>query len=99
MSKLPDAVLQSPACGACGSETSHDGDHFYCEDCQLGFNTDDLSAFFLNPDTEPCGFSCDNYWHGNHIIQQGQGYDCGTCMLPAGHESMHWSGCQPKQVV
>ena len=35
---LPDAVPQSPACGDCGAETSFDGDHLVCEDCQLCFN-------------------------------------------------------------
>ncbi|SIC68010.1 Uncharacterised protein [Mycobacteroides abscessus subsp. abscessus] len=99
MSKLPDAVVQYPACGCCGSGTRFDENGFICEDCLLKFDLDWLSASFLDPRAEPCGAACDNSWHGDHRIRQGHGYNCGTCMLPAGHESMHWTGCQPKQVV
>lgn len=93
---LPDAVVQNPACGACGAETAFHGDHFACEDCQLNFHLDDYSASFLDPASEPCGVPCDNSWHGDHMIRQGLRYDCGTCELPAGHRSLHWTSCQPK---
>lgn len=96
MSALPDAVQQSPACGTCGSETTFDGDDFICEDCQLYFDPDDLSASFLDAEAEACGAPCDNGWHGDHKIQQGKGYDCGTCKLPTGHKNFHWTGCQSK---
>ena len=36
--KLPYCSIQNPACGACGSETSHDGDSFYCEPCGAGIH-------------------------------------------------------------
>jgi hypothetical protein len=97
MSVLPDAVPQHPACGVCGSETSSDGgDYFYCEDCQLSFNSDDFSASFLDDQAKPCCAPCDNYWHGDDKIKPGTGYDCGSCKLPTGHTSLHWTGCQPK---
>ena len=35
--KLPYCSIQNPACGACGSETSHDGDSFCCEPCGLDY--------------------------------------------------------------
>lgn len=94
MSELPFAVEQSPACGACNGETTFDGDDFVCEDCQLCFDpNDDLRASFLNPETEPCGDECDNSWHGANKIKPGLSYECGACKLPAGHMSMHWTGC------
>ncbi len=97
VSALPDAVQQNPACGACGSETHFDGDTFVCDDCQLCFEAIGLAASFVNPDTEPCAAPCDNYWHGDHLIEKGVGYDCGTCKLPTGHPSkFHWTGCESK---
>lgn len=98
MSALPNAVPQNPACGACGIETRWHVLGYQCEECLLVFDdvNSDLAASFLNPDAEPCGVACDNYWHGDHKIKQGHGYDCGTCQLPSGHTSMHWTGCEPR---
>lgn len=90
---LPDAAQQNPACGSCGDETHFDGDHFVCEACELIFSTDDFSASFANPDAPACGVPCDNWWHGDHRIKPGHGYNCGTCLLPSGHTSMHWTDC------
>lgn len=96
MSVLPDAEAQCPACGCCGAETAPYGEYFACEDCDLSFDAETLTASFLNPEAEPCGVPCDNFWHGDHKIKQGTGYDCGACKLPAGHTSMHWTGCEPR---
>lgn len=100
MSALPDAVHQSPSCGCCGGETvAYDTDGFTCEDCQLWFDARDLSASFLDSETAACEAPCENGWHGEHKIRQGVGYDCGTCKLPAGHDSQCWTGCQSKQLT
>lgn len=101
MSALPNAVPQNPACGACGGETvCYDVDDIQCEDCELCFDpNDDLSASFLDPNAEPCGAACDNYWHGDNKIKAGMGFDCGTCKLPTGHTScVHWTGCTSRPV-
>lgn len=95
---LPSAEAQHPACGACGNETRYDGDRFICEDCQLGFSTDDFHAFYLDPEDEPCGKPCENWWHGDNRITPGHGYDCGTCRLPADHTSLCWRNCRPREV-
>lgn len=99
MSVLPDGEHQPPACGACCGDTRFDGDDFVCDDCQLVFTPDSLQASFLDPDAQTCGAKCDNYWHGDNEIQVGMGYRCGTCALPAGHESLHWTGCQSVTLV
>ena len=96
MGALPDAVVQSPACGACHGETYFEGNCHVCVDCRLRFDLEDLSASFLDDEDEPCGAPCDNSWHGDGKIREGIGYDCGACKLPADHESMHWTGCQSK---
>jgi len=99
MNALPNAVPQHPACGCCGSEISSDGDTFWCEDCRLAFNRDaDFSASFLDDRDEPCGAPCDNYWHGDRKIKLGLGFDCGSCKLPTGHTSPHWTSCQPRRL-
>jgi hypothetical protein len=95
--ELPCAVQQDPACGACGRETVDNGDGFTCVDCQLSFDTYDLSPSFLDPEAAPCGAPCDNSWHSDHRIRQGLRFDCGTCQLPAGHKSFHWTGCQRRR--
>lgn len=97
MSDLPDAQPQHPACGVCQGETCFDGDQFYCEDCQLSFTADNLTASFLDDRAKPCGEPCVNAWHGDNKIRQGLGFDCGTCRLPTGHMSMHWTGCQSRE--
>lgn len=92
---LPSAEYQEPACGCCGGNTDTvDSDWYSCEDCGLYFNAHDgLSASFADDSIPVCGFACDNSWHGDHKIRQGQGFDCGTCLLPSGHRSLHWTGC------
>lgn len=93
--RLPDAVVQYPACGACGTETDYD-DGLFCEGCQLAFDSDTLAASYLDPNAAPCGVPCDNYWHGDHKIKQGRGFQCGTCQLPANHATTtHWTACKP----
>lgn len=100
MSRLPSAVHQSPACGACGGDTRCDRGVFICEDCQLRFDPDDLGASFLDPKAETCGVQCSNYWHADHLIERGRGFDCGTCRLPSGHQShLHWTNCQPRPAL
>lgn len=93
---LPNATFQRPACGACQGDTeAYDDDWFICHDCGLSFDGITLAASFTNPDTPVCGAACDNWWHGDHRIRPGQGFDCGTCELPSGHHStFHWTGCQ-----
>lgn len=99
MSRLPEATHQEPACGACGADTRVvDSDWYECEDCCLYFDSDTLAASFADPDVEMCGEPCDNSWHGDNKIRQGLGFDCNPCQLPAGHTSMHWTGCQSKGI-
>jgi hypothetical protein len=97
MSELPAAVPQNPACGACGCECRRSRSRlFQCEECELVFDPrHDFAASFLDPDAEPCGRACDNYWHGDHVIELGRGFNCGRCLLPSGHTSLHWTGCVP----
>jgi hypothetical protein len=91
---LPDAEAQYPRCGACGRETDYDGDNFCCYDCGLGFDTDDMTAFYLDPDLDACGHPCDNTWHRPDAIEVGRGYECQPCALPRGHKSVHWTACE-----
>ncbi|KIU17891.1 hypothetical protein [Mycolicibacterium llatzerense] len=91
---LPDAELQYPVCGACGADTDYDGDTFSCDDCQLQFDRDDLTASFLDEDAAVCGAACDNKWHGANMIKPGVRFECGTCLLPSGHKSDHWTHCR-----
>lgn len=93
MSALPAALVQNPACGACGDETiCYGGDDLQCESCELCFDpNDNFAASFLDPEAKPCGLPCDNYWHN----KPGQGFGCSPCGLPTGHTSPHWTGCEP----
>lgn len=92
--QLPDAVPRDPVCVACGSETYSDGEQFVCEDCQLVYDKYDFSASFTDPDAKVCGHPCDNTWHGDGKIEPGKRFDCGTCLLPSGHKSRHYTGCE-----
>lgn len=90
---LPAASWQDPACGACGSDTYHDGDGYVCEPCGLWFDQgDDLAPDYLDEEAEPCGEPCSNTWHGSRTLGP---YDCKPCHLPAGHESLHHTPCEP----
>lgn len=93
---LPDAEPLAPACGACGAETTWE-DQPICVDCQLMFDPVSLAAEFIDPDVPACGVICDNTWHGDHKIRPGTGYRCGTCQLPTGHDSEHWTDCEPRR--
>lgn len=95
MSELPDAIEQNPECGCCHGDTHFDGDCFTCWECQLSYDPPTLTASFLDPEVPACGSACDNYWHGDNKIREGQGFACGTCLLPSGHTSMCWRGCLP----
>lgn len=92
---LPDATPRNPSCGACSGETRWEDCGFYCEDCELYFNADDMTASFLDQNAQRCDAPCDNYWHGENKIVE-RGFDCYSCQLPVGHWSLHWTGCQPK---
>ncbi|KJR10251.1 hypothetical protein [Gordonia sihwensis] len=95
MRDLPRATRPNPSCGACGAETRLDGGRFLCEDCLLAFDPDSLDATYLHSQDQTCGHRCDNWWHGPGRINRGQGFNCQTCALPAGHTSMHWNDCIP----
>ncbi|QBJ00890.1 hypothetical protein Henu3_gp19 [Mycobacterium phage Henu3 PeY-2017] len=90
---LPDAVRREPTCGSCGEETYFDGDSFICDHCLIFFHADDLSASFLDVGADTCGEPCQNFWHGSDRIKPGMSFECGTCQLPAGHLSGHWTDC------
>lgn len=96
--RLPDAEPQNPSCGACYGDTDFDGDDFVCEDCQLAFSPRDFHAFFLDPDAEKCGKTCENPWHGPDKIKPGIEFNCGPCQLPTGHKSDCWNGCLARKV-
>ena len=88
--ELPGCIVQYPACGCCGSDTEHDGDSFYCDDCGLDFGRGDESepAEFRDEEEQACGKACDNSWHPS------LGLTCGPCLLPASHTSDCWTGCK-----
>ena len=91
---LPACSVQYPSCGACGSDTSHDGDGFYCDPCGLdyGAGEDGTVATYRNPDTPPCGHTCTNEWHGSRVLGP---YECTPCQLPQDHAADHWTDCRP----
>lgn len=101
MSHLPACSIQYPSCGACGQDTDHDGDTFYCNDCGLDYGNgeDQTEAEFRDEDAEPCAQACDNYWHGADKIREGWTYDCLPCPLPAGHTSDHWNPCDMRKTA
>jgi hypothetical protein len=90
--ELPYCSVQNPSCGACGGDTRHDGDSFYCEDCLLDYGTgeDGETATYLDEEAEPCGNPCDNSWHTKFDYAE-----CKPCSLPKGHHSDHWTPCRP----
>ena len=100
MSRLPSCSVQYPSCGACGGDTSHDGDSFYCPDCDLdyGDGEDGTTATYRNDD-EACGAPCDNTWHAPNAIEAGTSFKCAPCSLPTGHSSFHWTPCEPVKVA
>ena len=99
MSRLPVCSAHNPTCGACGRETRFYDGLFYCEDCLLNYSEgeDWAEAEFSEPEHEPCGAACENYWHGFGKINEGQGYDCKPCPLPGPHTSDHWHPCEPTE--
>lgn len=87
--ELPSCIIQYPACGACGSDTEHDGDSFYCDDCGLDFGPDDSEpATFRDEEQPACGKECRNNWHKVYELT------CEECKLPEGHKSDCWTGCK-----
>ena len=94
---LPLARRQLPVCGACGGDTiDHRGDYL-CDDCDLIFDGAKLIPRFTDPQTPVCGVACTNWWHSPGAITPGRGFDCGTCLLPQGHQSpFHWTGCRER---
>lgn len=97
MSRMPRLRVQNPLCGACGVETRYDSDQFVCEDCLLSYGEgeENTLAEFLNEGDAACSKPCDNFWHGDHKINENAGYKCHPCGLPEGHTSMCWTNCLP----
>ena len=94
---LPDAAVQAPLCGACGTELEYDGG-LICNDCGLVYDSETLAASFLDPQAIPCNTPCGNSWHGDHKIRPGWGYQCSPCRLPDEHKSDHWTDCHPVRI-
>lgn len=92
--RLPSCAVQSPACGACGADTEHDGDSFVCYDCGLNYGEgrEDVPAEYIDEELEPCGRECDNYWHKEGRL--GVVMACEPCKLPAGHKPDCWTDCE-----
>jgi hypothetical protein len=90
---LPAAEHRPPSCGACGDETTYDGDSFVCYDCGLAFDPDTLAADYLDPDAATCAAPCNNPWHKPGQSKPARTYTCGTCALPDGHDRPCWTGC------
>ena len=91
---LPVCAVEYPSCGACGSNTSHDGDTFYCDECDLdyGDGDDGHEAQFRDEEQKPCGKPCDNTWHAPEHLN----LICTPCKLPATHTSFCWTDCKDK---
>lgn len=96
--QLPPAEVSYPTCGACTADTDHDGYSFSCYGCGLGFDTDDLTAFRLEPDLPVCGSPCSNSWHAPRAIRADISHACGTCLLTKGHAADHYTACQPVEI-
>jgi hypothetical protein len=94
---LPSCTIQYPACGACGDDTDHDGDGFYCDDCGLDYGDGDESspATFRDEEQPPCGKPCDNGWHKPEALD----LICSPCELPKDHNSMCWTDCKDNRKV
>ena len=99
MSELPTCQVSNPTCGACGDETRHDGDYFYCEGCHLSYGDgeDFTEAEFYDTSDPACGVPCTNYWHTPNAIREGVSYSCKPCSLPGPHTSDHWHPCEPTE--
>lgn len=98
---LPTCSVQSPACGGCDGETSHDGESYYCDDCGLdyGDGDDGRTATYRDEDAEPCAVPCANTWHAPNAIKAGLSFECAPCSLPKGHTSLHWTPCKAVEVT
>lgn len=93
---LPRCSIQYPSCGACGDDTSFDGESIVCDPCGLNYGTgeDDTEAEYLDyDDATPCAEPCANRWHEPGRIRDGFEYACQPCALPSGHTSDHWTTC------
>ena len=92
---LPLCSWQYPTCGACGGETSHDGDVFYCDDCRLdyGDGEDGTEATYRDEGCPPCGAPCSGHLPLNEAQWR---WECTPCQLPDTHAPLlHWHDCQP----
>lgn len=95
---LPPARPQNPSCGCCGDETRFDTASYQCEHCQIAFDADTLAASFINETATACAAPCENNWHAPRKIWTDSTMDCRPCQLPAGHRSMHWTGCTRRRI-
>lgn len=89
---LPAAKHPLPACGACGEETYPEGADYCCDECGLRFDGETLAATYIDPDAQPCGEPCNNWWHSPDNGTPCR-YTCYPCALPEDHVSPHWAGC------
>lgn len=80
-STLPACSVQYPMCGACGYDTGHDGDTYYCPRCDLDYDAgaDATTATYRDPNAQPCR-KPDTFHGGN------------PCQLPETHRGeRHWA--------
>ena len=98
--ELPKCSISYPTCGACYGETSHDGDSFYCDDCDLDYGSGDdgEEAAFRDEECAPCGKPCADKFHGEEYDTQYK-YTCHPCSLPETHAGDCWTSCKLERIT
>jgi hypothetical protein len=90
--KPPALYIRNPDCTACGQETCHDGDGFYCEDCGINWPDPDSEGEWSDEEAAQCPSTHQPFALSRHVeATHGQKYATERCLLDAGHLLTHRS--------
>lgn len=95
----PPLQVQYPLCGICGNETSHDGEHWQCENCKAFWRADgtegERAGNWDYPDAERCPSIDGRYLTGGCWSRNSYDATLRQCLLDAGHTGdHHWNSAE-----
>ena len=86
----PALYWRSPDCSVCGEETSHDGDSFYCEHCNVYWPDEpDGEGAWHNDDIEQCPSTHQPLARNSFAEGKPYQYETKRCLLDADHKPPH----------
>lgn len=88
--KAPELYFPYPDCSVCGESTSHDGDSFFCEHCDIYWPDSGGEGEWYDEKAEQCPSTHQPFANNKHAKDTDSfKYETKRCLLASGHDGKH----------